>query len=68
MLCPTISSKPEATSKIVDFSLTNPFSTTLSKSPSVIPMIGILNLYNMSEATKEVSSPIATTKSKFLNL
>ena len=68
MYCPTISSKPEATSMNEDFSLTKPFSTTLSKSPSVIPIIGILKRYNISEATREVSSPMVTTKSKSLNL
>ena len=52
----------------VDLSFTKPFSTTLSRSPSVIPIIGIFKRYKISDATKEVSSPIVTTKSKSLNL
>ena len=65
---PTISSKPGETSMNVDLSFTKPFSTTLSRSPSVIPIIGIFKRYKISDATKEVSSPIVTTKSKSLNL
>ncbi len=44
-----------------------PSSTTLSKSPSVMPIIGILNLYKISEAINVVSSPTVTTKSASLN-
>ena len=42
----------------VDLSFTKPFSTTLSKSPSVIPIIGIFKRYRISEATKEVGDKL----------
>ena len=65
---PITSSFPLSTSKITEFFDLKPSSTTLSKSPSVIPIIGILNLYKISDAISVVSSPMVITHDAFLNL
>ena len=52
----------------IEFLDLKPLSTTLSKSPSVMPIIGILKRYRISDAIRVVSSPMVITREKSLNL